>query len=237
MFMANPDQNTTPHEKEIDAISIQLRSQRLGDIWQGLEQVNQWLQENPDNREVYIMLLDAVQDNPTLREKVRNLLLDMSKKGSKFAESALHDLPSSVQDLLADADDVYYAGQYDEAIKLYLQVLKLNPQNERAKDHINKAEIKRLAGELDTDLPRAAVQYYRRARSFIAARDVSTAMNLLSAAIEAAQAKGMKYPDAEQALNSIQDLLIADESRQSAKIALENKQWQEALELMIRLLN
>ena len=47
---------------------------------------------------------------------------------------------------------------------------------------------------------RAAEQYYRRARSYIAARDIPTAMNLLNAAIEAAQAKGFTFQDAEDAL-------------------------------------
>jgi tetratricopeptide (TPR) repeat protein len=108
--------------------------------------------------------------------------------------------------------------------------LKLDPENARAKDHLAKAEIKRITGESSTDLPRAAEQYYRRARSFIAARDVVTAMNLLNAAIESAQSKGMKYPDAEKALNNMQDLLTADEFWQKAKTALNENKWKEASE-------
>ncbi len=229
--MVDPNTNTTPDDYDLEAVSIQLRSQRPGDLWKGMEQVTQWLQDNPESPKIYEMLLNSVHDNRALRERVRKLLIDVSNNNkSKAAQSALHNLPSSVRDLLADADDAYYAGQYGDAIELYRQVLKLDPKNMRAQDHLAKAEIKQIAGESDTDLPKAAVQYYRRARSFIAAREVATAVNLLTAAIESAKAKGMVYDDAEQALNNMQNLLIADEFIEKAKIAIEKNQRKNAIE-------
>jgi len=229
--MSNRPKTLNKRKTKLDAILIQLGSQRPSEVWRGMEQVRQWLKEDSEDKDVYGLLLDAVQKNRDLREQVRNLLVEMMQNGSKSAENAILSLPSSLTDFLADADDAYYGGEYEHAITLYRQVLKLDPENTRAKDHIAKAEIKRITGESSTDLPRAAEQYYRRARSFIAARDVVTAMNLLNAAMESAQAKGMKYPEAEEALNNMQNLLTADEFWQKAKTALNEKRWKDAVEL------
>lgn len=213
-----------------DATRIQLSSQRPSEVWRGMEQVRQWLKDDPENIDVYGILLDAVNDNRDLRDKVRELLTQLMEKGSKAAEEALASLPTGIQDLLADADDLYYAAEYERAIKLYRQVLRLDPENKRARDHLAKAEIRRITGEAAGELPRAAEQYYRRARSFIAARDIVTAMNLLSAAIEAAQSRNMKYPDAEQALSSMHDLITAEEFRNKAHQAMNESLWKDALD-------
>jgi tetratricopeptide (TPR) repeat protein len=219
-----------PTRKQLDAVLVQLGGQRPSDVWRGMDQVRRWLADNPENREVYGMLLDAVKESRDLRDQVRKLLSEMEQKGSKSAQEAMSNLPSGVQDFSVDANDAYYAGEYERAIQLYRQVLKLDPDNAHAKDHIAKAEIKRRTGETASGLPRAAEQYYRRARSYIAAREVVTAMNLLSAAIEAARANKMKYPEAEEALNNMNNLLLADDFKQKARNALHNEQWTEAFE-------
>jgi tetratricopeptide (TPR) repeat protein len=220
-----------PGKRQLDAVLVQLGNQRPSDVWRGMDQVRQWLSDDSENRDVYGMLLDAVKESPDLREQVRNLLSEMEQKGSKSAREAMSKLPSGVQDFSADANDAYYAGEYERAIQLYRQVLKLDPDNAHAKDHIAKAEIKRRTGETASGLPRAAEQYYRRARSYIAAREVVTAMNLLSAAIEAARAKEMKYPEAEEALNNMNNLLLADDFKQKARQAVRIEQWKDAVEL------
>jgi len=227
----NPGKTPNKRKSQLDAVLIQLSSQRPSDVWRGMEQARQWLKDDAEDKDVYGLLLDAVQKNRELREQVRNLLVEMMQNGSKSAENALLSIPSSLTDFLADADDAYYGGEYERAIALYQRVLKLDPENTRAKDHIAKAEIKRITGASSSNLPRAAEQYYRRARSFIAARDVVTAINLLTAAIEAAEGKGMKYPEAEDALNNMQNLLTADEFWQKAKTALSENKWKEAVEL------
>jgi tetratricopeptide (TPR) repeat protein len=230
--MANKNTPGKPQDAkrlQLDSVLIQLTSQRPSDVWRGMEQIRQWLKEDMEDRDVYGLLLDAVERNRDLREPVRGLLLEMMQKGSKVAEQAILSLPSSVPDILADANDAYYAAEYDKAIQLYRQVLRLDPENNSAKDHLAKAILKRGTGESPTDLPRAAQQYYRRARSFIAIRDVITSMNLLNAAVEAAQAKGMKYPEAEEALNNIQNLVLADEQIGLAKKALEAHKRKDAI--------
>ncbi len=242
--MTTPTSNEPSDERKrlLDAVHIQLSSQRPSDVLDGIEQVRLWLRENIEDREVYGMLLNVVKENHDLREQVRLLLIEMSQNGSMAAQEALAILPSSVQDLLADAEDAYYAAEYEKAIKLYRQVLRLEPDNPNAQDHLTKAIDKQAKAKSkqgsgnQSALPRDAVQYYRRARSFIAARDFLTAMKLLDAAIEAAQARGMSYPDAEQLIDGVQDLLLADEFKQKAYHFSEKKKWKDALDLINRAL-
>ena len=225
------DDTHSNRKPQLDVVLIQLSSQRPSDVWRGMEQIRQLLKGNPEDREVYGLLLDAVQKNHDLRGQVRNLLIEMTQNDSKVAEQALLQLPSGIPDLLADADDAYYAGEYEKSIQLYRQILRLEPQNTQAKEHMAKAILKRDTGESPTDIPRAAQQYYRRARSYMAAREAVTALNLLSAAIEAAQAKGMKYPEAEAALNDVNNLVLADEYLNKAKDAQRKRKRKNAIEL------
>ena len=60
-------------------------------------------------------------------------------------------------DLLADADDAYYATDYAQAIKLYEQVLLLNPHNLRAIEQLQKAQIGLFADIDKSKLPAEAV--------------------------------------------------------------------------------
>jgi tetratricopeptide (TPR) repeat protein len=214
----------------MDAILIQLSSQRPSDVWRGKEQVRQWLKEDPEDRDVYALLVNAAQKNRNLRDDVRNIFVEMLQNGSKAAEQAILSLPSGIDGILADADDAYYAAEYDRAIQLYQQVLRLNPENPRAKDHLQKAMSNQTSGESSSGLPRPAEQYYRRARSLIAARDVLTAMNLLEQAIETAKGKGMNFPEAEEEMQHMQNLLLANEYLEKAKTALANNQRREAID-------
>lgn len=226
-----PEPASYERDKQLNAMQIQLRSQRASDILRGMAQVRKWLQENPEDRQIYEILLDAVQENHEIRERVRDLFLEMMQKGSKRAEEAISILPSTAKDLLADADDAYYAAEYSRAVQLYLQVLKRVPDHKRAKEHLAKAKsAQQDAGDMILGLPRDAAQYYRRARSYLAASDFLLAIKSLNAAVEAAQVRGMNYPDAEELLKTAQDSLIADEYKQKANLALEKERWREAFE-------
>lgn len=225
----SPGKSTEKRKPQLDAVFVLLTSQRPSDVWRGMEQIRKLLNTNMNDSDVYGLLLDAVQKNRDLREKCRLIILEKMQKGSLVAKEAMLSLPSSIEDTLADADDAYYAAEYDKAIQIYRQVLRLNPENLRAKEHLAKAILKQETGESPTDLPRAAQQLYWRARSYIAARDVIAAMNLLTQAIEAAQAKGMKYNDAEDELKNIQNLVLAEEYINKANEALKNKKRKDAI--------
>src|SRR5262245_55021621 len=101
--------NSGKHKSELDAILIQLSSQMPSDVWRGKEQVRQWLKEDPEDRDVYALLVNAAQKNRNLRDDVRNIIVEMLQNGSKAAEQAILSLPSGIDGILADADDAYYA--------------------------------------------------------------------------------------------------------------------------------
>lgn len=227
----NPD--SEKRKKQFDAVRFLLSSQRPSDIWRGIDQVRQWLNKEPEDRDVYSLLLDVVEKNHEVREKVRDLLIEMMQKESKRAAEAMSLLPSSVDDLLADADDAFYAAEYERSIQLYRQVLTRDPDNSRAKSHLAEARKESpIATEVNPELPRDAIQYYRRARSYIAAKDFSTAMKMLGAALESAQTRGMKYSEAEKLLASVQDSSIAEEFKQKIyELAIGKGQWKDAFDL------
>jgi tetratricopeptide (TPR) repeat protein len=227
------DPGSDKRKKQLDTVRFQLNSQRPSDIRRGLDHIRQWLNEDLEDRDVYSLLLDIVEKNHEIREQVRDLLIEMTQKESKRAAEAMSLLPSSVDDLLADADDAFYAAEYERAIQLYRQVLTRDPDNARAKSHIAEARKESPSvSEVNPELPRDAIQYYRRARSYIAAKDFSTAMKMLGAAVESAQTRGMKYTEAEKLLISVQDSSMAEEFKQKIyELAMDKGQWKEAFNL------
>jgi len=236
--MTTPDSfDNTPNDREVQFRSVfeHLSSNRASEVWRGIDQVRFWLNNNIEDREIYDLLLDIVQRNRNIREQVRSLLIEMKGKDSKLAEETLSRLPSNVQDLLADSDDAYYAGDYKQASELYRRVLRADPENTRAREQLAKSmQEVQAAVELNPNLPREAIQYYRQARSYIAARDYLAASKLLAAAIEATEARGNSFPDAEQLLSSVQNSLIADGFKKRANISLAKNQLRDALDLYNR---
>lgn len=204
-------------------IRTQLSSPSDGDNWLALEFVKTWLQKKPEDRDVYGLLLDTAQENPKLHKQIQNLLIEMGKNGSDAAESALKSLTSNLQNILAAAGDVYYAAEYDNAIRL---------GNTISKDQSIKTNVNYQENSFAKGLPWRAIQYFRRARSYVMARDFSRAMTLLDAAIEEAQARDLSYPEAEETLTSVQDLFTADNLRNDAYKALEQERWEDALDLL-----
>lgn len=94
----------------------------------------------------------------------------------------------------------------------------------------------RQAGrDVITGLPNEAVQCFRKARSYIAAKDYEYAVYWLELAVETAKKVWVIYSDAEQLLESVrdimQDIMAAEEVKQKAKPFLENGNWKEALDL------
>ena len=80
-------------------------------------------------------------------------------------------------------------------------------------------------------LPFDAIQHYRRARSYIAAKDYEYANYWLELAVEISRKAGVHYSDAEQLLNSVRDILELDEVRKKVTPLLEKGQWKEVLDL------
>jgi tetratricopeptide (TPR) repeat protein len=89
-----------------------------------------------------------------------------------------------------------------------------------------------------TGLPNEAVQHFRRARSYIAAKDYAYASYWLELAVATARKVWVIYLDAEQLLENvrdiIQDITAAEEVKQQVKPVLEKESWKEALDLYVK---
>ena len=81
-------------------------------------------------------------------------------------------------------------------------------------------------------LPARAMQYYRQVRSYLAAEDYQSAIENLNSALEIAQSHGQNFPEAEALLEMINNLLIADKSRENVKDAMKDERWEDALSHM-----
>lgn len=138
-------------------------------------------------------------------------------------------LPSNVADLIDDADNAYDKAEYNSAIRLYQRILKLDPENQRAKKNLVEAEKRLGPGDVSKSLPQIAKQYLDQARLHISVRNIEQAISLLKGAIDEAQKKGMKYPDAEQMLGDAENMLLADGFRHKAIIVLQRESWENAL--------
>jgi tetratricopeptide (TPR) repeat protein len=201
------------------------------------------LQEKPSDLEYYELLLEAAKMTPSLRGEIEHRLKALADKGVDAAKDTLAKIDkltqgeqvedpvkNSTQDeLLALADSAYYAEEYGKAIRLYRQVLNQDPSNPRALDQLNKAMRMLPIIRKRKDLPREAIQYFRRARSYIAARDVETAVKMLEAAIETANIAGKDYVEAEELLSHQTNWLVKVDFVRKADSALEEGEWQKAL--------
>jgi hypothetical protein len=199
-------------EKRLDALKIQMRSQSPSDILRVMEQIQVWLNYDIENKNIYDLLLDTIRENPSHREWAENIIKRMIEKGSKSASETLKALPVTIENLIADADDAYYAAEYGKAIELYKKALQLDSGNEHARKQLPKAEANRLdkINRKNTP-PREAVKWYRQARSYIAANDIQGALAFLNAAVEASREQNIRFSDAEELLISMQSIVIPND--------------------------
>jgi len=75
------------------------------------------------------------------------------------------------------------------------------------------------------------VQHFKRARSFIAANDLTLAIGELELAVRSARAMGIVYSDAEKLLKEVQGQLAADQLKKNAKFALSLGEWKYVFDL------
>ncbi len=54
-----------------------------------MDQVRRWLQDHPEDQDVFQLLMEAAREVPTLRDEVRNLVQGFAEKDSAAANSIL----------------------------------------------------------------------------------------------------------------------------------------------------
>lgn len=202
-------ESSTGRMRRFAAVKDQLSSTAPNEFRQGIEHLRRWLQNSPDDQEIYTFMVNTSREFPTAQNTILELLREMKQRGSKIAAMTLSDLSTNEEDLMDEADDAYYAAEFDKAISLYQKILELEPSNHQARDRLVKAEANKIDGvgeKSNKKLPREAIQWFRQARSYIAASDFKAAITYLGAAVEEARANEIYFSDAELLLNRIQNL-------------------------------
>lgn len=135
----------------------------------------------------------------------------------------------TLQELIENADDAYYAMKYDQAVDIYKEALDLDSGNKHAREQIRKVELNRLSKDTaPINLPPEALQLYRRSRSFIAGDDLAQARKLLRRAVDIAEKSNMDFPNARELLKNIQNALKAEALKKKAFDEFDTQQWGKA---------
>ena len=142
--------------------------------------------------------------------------------------------PGPTQDLnaqVAQMTQVYYAGDYKQAVDLANRILEHQVDNPTALEYRQKSEENMLRGIVpDHRIPFDARVAYNRANSLARAGSYDEAERLYREARDIAEAAGIpSWKDAEQALLEIQDLALARELLHDGDRLIANDDWQEAI--------
>ncbi len=212
---------------------------------------------DPHNAETLALLQQAARHSQMLTVKVRELLqrydimleLEPVEAAPPPSPAPTQQAPASppaeppaaagppghssskVQVLVSQMTQVYYAGDYQEAVNLANRVLEQQPDNPTALEYRQKAEDNILRGIVpDHRVPFEARVAYNRARSLVRAGNYDEAERLYRDARDLAEASGIpSWKDAEQALLEIQDLALSRELLYEGDRLMSADDWQDAI--------
>ncbi len=240
---------TDNFQRSYDFAVSQLESRRPFDVTQGIDLLFKLIRQNQNNSELFTVLRQTIDKHPEhlqqIEEELNTLDVNLAKDILKtirtsLSQSEINEVADpnselvsgedSLSTLLEKADDKYYAAEYDQAIRLYQAVLEKDSSNQIAHEQLKKAELLRGQEKISKKLPREAVQFYRRARSYVNAGDVNSAANLLQAALDAVEKEGLVFAEAQELFDSLQDAIAAADFKKEADDALKEKDWKKAVE-------
>ncbi|MBN1922178.1 MAG: SH3 domain-containing protein [Anaerolineae bacterium] len=139
-------------------------------------------------------------------------------------------LPTDLDELRRRMTDLYYQGEYREAINLCNKILGISPNDEQAKDYRIKAEDYLNRGFVpDIRIPLQARMAYNRGNSAKRAGMYKEAQDLYNEALHLARMEGLdRWADAENALMEIEDLVLAKKLTEEGDALAKQDRWDEA---------
>ena len=172
-------------------------------------------------------MFDEKTYGKVLAPRARAILEEAAKNGSARALQVLEG-NQDVLSLVTQAEAAYYNERYAEAERLAVRALEIEPGNARAAAIKAKAAAReqapREAAPAGGRIPRPARQLYRRARSYIGAREYKRAAEMLESALEIAEKAGVDFEAAENQLLDLQEHIAAQELREEALAALKDEE-------------
>lgn len=226
---------TDPQNKPIrtDALSVlkmiadkgPVMSRKVEDLLKSEE-----FQQTGDITDLLIQL-GRPQSSPSKSER------EIPEPGAGKATSVANDSSSSggnTQDKLASARRKFYAGEYYDAIDILSEVLRVEPNNQEARDRITQAEDNIKRGFVpDTRVPFEARVAYGRATSLERAKKYEEAKEFYNKALEEGRKGGPElanWPSAIEALLRIEQEIIAQQTLDEADALMRQDKWREAME-------
>ncbi len=213
-------------DKSYRAAKQKLGSKFLEEQRQGVKLLEELLQQNPTHAEALDLLAQALgSEQEPIRGRARSALQRLAQQGNVRAQEILRN-PASVA--IDRAREAYYDGRYGEALKLAEEALDKAPRNVEAQQLLAKAQARlktepqASAAPAEKKIPRQALQYYRRARSYLGAREYHRAAEVLEEALKIAEEAGVPFEVAETLWLDLQERLAQEQLRQDALAALES---------------
>lgn len=138
---------------------------------------------------------------------------------------------NDVDGMLSELTQLYYAGDYQQAIDLANRILAQQAGNPTALEYREKSEDNLIRGVVpDHRIPFDARVSYNRANSLVRAGNYDEAERLYREARDLAERSGIpNWKDAEQALLEIQDLSLARQMLDEGDRLMNTDNWAEAL--------
>jgi hypothetical protein len=209
-------QQDTPSLSDLHNLSIQIDDLINSPDYQALD---------PDARQVvqglYRTLMGKIEDHPTDDTQSGSLpksdmFSDSENNGKTMRsesskERILEHSPDAAR-LMDEAEGLYYAGRYAEAIKLYDQVLSLEPQWERPRQHRSEADNYLRTGYIPSvALPPEAASAFGKAQSASRVGRYSDAQALLEKAKASLRDAGIqRWQDGQEFEQKLQQLIDAE---------------------------
>jgi tetratricopeptide (TPR) repeat protein len=234
--------DSSQDNNDIDAIEKRLRSPSEDEFQLGLDEAQELLTQKPTDEALINMLVSVGESSPSIRRfQIIERLKAVGSEPALVAAKRLENVKNGNEEaatLRQKAHAAYYDGDYEQAVRLFEAYLEQHPTDTEARARMERAKTILLSREASEatqqtgtgNVPRQALQLYRRSRSYLAARDIRSAKKLIEEAIALAEQSNATFTEAEELLENLEEHLVLVEFKEKGEAALQEQKWQEALD-------
>lgn len=165
--------------------------------------------------------------DPDARERAADLLRELTERSPQgFVHS------KEATELIKRADEAFYSARFLEAIEYYQQVLRIEPQWDRALYNLKQAREYLETGRLpEALLPPFAAREYGMAKSAFTRNEFMLALEHGQRAVEQAYESGIvRWNEGEDFLAKVRNALAVEKAFSEFRILIDRGYWKEANE-------
>lgn len=172
-------------------------------------------------------------DNKNLANELQAELKELLKNADSAKKDAVANIREPrAEELMEQAERVFYSGRYQDAMRYYDQVLHLEPEWERAKEHRTQADDYMTRGHIpETMLPAEAASLFGKAQSAARVMRLKDAMDMLESAREILLQNGVtRWNEGAQFERQLQSAIDAQEVAKEAENLFTQGRINDAIE-------